>query len=80
MVPLKNKMKVLRNKKGLSLQQVADMSRSSKSHIWDLERGHNNPTIQLAYAISKALGRKVEYVFPDENKYKTKVVEFSRVV
>lgn len=80
MVPLKNKIKVLRKKRGLSLQQLGYMSGSSKAHIWQLEKGHNNPTIQLAYTISKALGKNVEYVFPDENKYKTEVVELTRVV
>ena len=53
------KLKELRIRKGLSLQQLADDEnvRSSKAHIWDLETGRSkNPSIELLTGLAKALG------------------------
>jgi transcriptional regulator with XRE-family HTH domain len=53
------KLKVLRIRKGLSLQQLADDEnvKSSKAHIWDLETGRSkNPSIELLTGLAKALG------------------------
>lgn len=46
-----------RTAKGLSLQDVADLSGYTKAHIWELEKGRAlNPTIGLLAALSEALG------------------------
>ena len=40
----------------LSLQAVADISGCTKSHVWELEKGHTkNPTIGMTLAICGAL-------------------------
>lgn len=51
---LKENLKALRLKKGLSLQDVADKVGASKAHIWDLEQGRaKNPTIELLTELSR---------------------------
>lgn len=52
------KLKELRIKRGMSLQQLADDEnvKSSKAHIWDLETGRSkNPSIELLTGLAKAL-------------------------
>lgn len=45
---LAEKLKELRQKKGQSLQQVADGVGVSKAHIWEMEKGSStNPGIEL---------------------------------
>ncbi len=45
---LASKLKELRQKKGQSLQQVADGVGVSKAHIWEMEKGTStNPGIEL---------------------------------
>ncbi len=40
----------------LSLQEVADLSGCTKSHVWELEKGRTtNPTISMALALCRAL-------------------------
>jgi transcriptional regulator with XRE-family HTH domain len=41
----------------LSLQEVADRSGFTKSHVWELEQGRTrNPTIGMVAGLSRALG------------------------
>jgi transcriptional regulator with XRE-family HTH domain len=50
------KIKNLRIRKGLSLQDLADRVESSKAHIWDLESGRSkNPSVDLLAKLAKAL-------------------------
>lgn len=54
------KLRELRVKKALSLQDLADAVGASKAHIWDLERNRSkNPSIDLLTKLSKALGVSV---------------------
>lgn len=47
------RLKQLRMKNGLSLQQVADAVGVSKAHIWDLETGKSaNPGMELLTALA----------------------------
>ena len=51
------RLKELRIKNRMSLQDVADAVSASKAHIWDLETGRaKNPTIELLKALSNAFG------------------------
>jgi transcriptional regulator with XRE-family HTH domain len=51
---LATKLRALRMKKGLSLQQVADKVGASKAHIWDLETGKaTNPSFELLKNLSR---------------------------
>lgn len=60
----------LRNEKGLSLHQLADMSQLSKSHINEVENGHAMPTIDTLCKLANALGVKVEDLYSCENPTK----------
>ncbi|MEI6486987.1 MAG: helix-turn-helix transcriptional regulator [Sphingomonadales bacterium] len=54
------KLKALRLKKGLSLQDLADAVGASKAHIWDLETGRaKNPTVELLTKLSTVLGTSI---------------------
>jgi transcriptional regulator with XRE-family HTH domain len=52
-----SKLKELRLKKGLSLQDAADLIGISKTHFWDLETGKSkNPSYDLLEKISNNFG------------------------
>lgn len=47
-MPLKDRLRELREEQRLSLQDVADRVGASKAHIWDLEQGRStNPSLEL---------------------------------
>lgn len=57
---LANKIKELRIKNAMSLQDLATKVGASKAHIWDLETGRaKNPTIELLVKLSNTLGTSV---------------------
>lgn len=48
-----NKIKELRTKNNVSLQELADAVKASKAHIWDIERGESrNPSLDLLKRIA----------------------------
>lgn len=54
---------LLRARRGLSLQKLADLVGCTKTHIWDLERGHtSNPTLSTAINLSRELGCSLSYL------------------
>lgn len=54
------KLKELRLRKGMSLQELAEAVKASKAHIWDLEQGRaKNPTIETLRLLSTALGTTI---------------------
>lgn len=59
-MPLSDRIREARVKKGLSLQQVADKVDASKAHIWDLETGRaKNPSIELLKKLADCFGTSV---------------------
>lgn len=61
------KVKELRMKKGLSLQQVADGAGSSKAHIWDIETGKNkNPSIDSLNKLADFFDVSVTYLVGED--------------
>lgn len=45
-----------RTELGLSLEQVAERAGTTKSHVWELEKGRSrNPTISMALGLCNAL-------------------------
>lgn len=65
---MKNHLKEIRKNAGLTLQQLADMFSSTKSHCWALENGKAMPTLPTAYAIAKALDKTVYEIWPDNTE------------
>lgn len=53
---LGTRIKLLRELRDMTLQQVADAAGLTKSHIWELEKGRAvNPTVNAVWGISAAL-------------------------
>ncbi len=48
--------KRFREKKGLTQEQLADVSGFSQQYISSLEQGHRNPTVITLYELAIALG------------------------
>lgn len=46
----------IRQKKGLTQEQFADVSGFSQQYISGLEKGQRNPTVVTVYELAKALG------------------------
>jgi transcriptional regulator with XRE-family HTH domain len=52
-VTIGSKLKELRTRRNVSLQELADAVRASKAHIWDIERGQSkNPSLELLKRIA----------------------------
>jgi transcriptional regulator with XRE-family HTH domain len=61
--PLGEKIKHLRNSKGLSLEQLAQMTDSSKSYLWELEnREQANPSLEKINKLAVALDVTAEFL------------------
>lgn len=68
-----NKLKNIRNKRSLSLDEVAKLTGVSKAMLGQIERGQSNPTVSTLWKI--ATGLKVSFsLFIDENQDDLKVI------
>jgi transcriptional regulator with XRE-family HTH domain len=62
--------KRLREKKGLTQEQFAEISGFSQQYISSLERGRRNPTIITLYELSVALGvNHVDLIRPPKARH-----------
>ena len=60
---LGEKIRELRQKKGYTLEKLAELAESSKSYIWELEnKTPPRPSAEKLGAIAKALGVTVDYL------------------
>lgn len=60
---LKNHLKQIRNEKGLSQIELANMVGVSRQTISSIENGQFNPTAKLALILCIALDKKFEEIF-----------------
>jgi len=68
---MKNKLEELRKKKGITQEELASALEVSRQTIGALENGRYNPSIILAFKISKYFGLPIEEIFiyqEDENE------------
>jgi transcriptional regulator with XRE-family HTH domain len=66
---LGEKIQKLRKEKGLTLEQLADRTDSSKSYIWELENKHPpRPSADKLSKIAVQLGVTMEYLLDQEQK------------
>ena len=71
-----NNIKKYRKEIGLTLEELANRAGTTKSYIWEIESDSRvSPSINKAYAISRALDKSVYDVFPDEQEYEEEVIE-----
>ncbi len=60
---MKTRMKELRNKHGLTQEELARIVGVRRETIVFLEKGKYNPSLRLAYNVAKALKSSIEDVF-----------------
>jgi transcriptional regulator with XRE-family HTH domain len=67
MATIGTKIKALRKEKGYTLDELADLSDSSKSYIWELEnKDPPRPSAEKLVKIAKALGVTMDYFIDDQ--------------
>jgi putative transcriptional regulator len=59
------KLKVIRNEKGLTCKQVADLVGISKEYYWMIENGKRRLTYDLAVKIAKVFDTSPDDIFLD---------------
>ncbi|EFO30153.1 toxin-antitoxin system, antitoxin component, Xre family [Roseibium sp. TrichSKD4] len=61
-----NRIKSYREKSGMTLEQLAERTGSSKAYMWSLEnKASPKPTVQLAIKLARAFGVTVEQLFAE---------------
>nr|WP_315022424.1 helix-turn-helix transcriptional regulator [uncultured Aminipila sp.] len=75
---MKNKIKELREKRGLTQEQLGELVGTSRQAINAIETEKFEPSIWLAYDISQVFGCTIEEVFIFEESTKKSRAEMSR--
>ncbi len=60
---LKNQIAELRGAKGITQQELADKLGVTRATIIALEKGNYNPSLELAFRLSKVFKTKIEEIF-----------------
>lgn len=60
---MENKLIELRKEKGLTQQQLADLVEVSRQTIIAIENGKFNPSVILAFKLSKVFLKQIEEIF-----------------
>lgn len=60
---MKNKIKEIRQKIGLTQEELADLVKVRRETIIFLEQGKYNPSLRLAHDVAKVLKTKVDDLF-----------------
>ena len=60
---MKNRLEELRNKNGLTQQELADQVEVSRQTIISLENGRYNPSILLAFRLARLFDLRIEELF-----------------
>ena len=60
---MKNKLEELRKNKGLSQEQLAEKVLVSRQTIISLKKGRYNPSLDLAFRLSKFFNAPIEDIF-----------------
>ena len=60
---MKNKLEELRKAKGIKQEELAEVLEVSRQTIGSLENGRYNPSILLAFKISRYFGMPIEEIF-----------------
>ena len=60
---MKNRIEAIRKVRGINQEELAKVLGVSRQTISSLENGRYNPSIELAYKLSKYFGMTIEEVF-----------------
>ncbi|WLV79469.1 helix-turn-helix transcriptional regulator [Lacticaseibacillus parahuelsenbergensis] len=63
---MKNRIEALRNQHQLTQQDLADLLEVSRQTVSSLENGRYNPSLGLAFKISRVFDLPIERIFSDE--------------
>ena len=63
MPALKNRLEELRKQRGIRQEELAEALEVSRQTIGSLENGRYNPSIRLAFKISRYFGLPIEEIF-----------------
>jgi len=63
---LKDKIRELRKKQKLTLEDLANLTASSKSYIWEIENKDTNPSVEKLSKIAEILKTTTEYLISDD--------------
>ena len=66
---MKNNIKEIRTKKGLVQQELAHICGLSRQTVNAIENNKYDPTLELAFKLSRALGTTVDNLFLYDPKY-----------
>ena len=58
-----NRLRLARQARGFSQQQVANMARVSRQAVSAVESGNSDPSLRVAFALASALGMTIEALF-----------------
>ena len=67
---MKNRLEELRKERGIKQEELAAELEVSRQTIGSLENGRYNPSILLAFKLSKYFGLKIEDIFTYEEEEK----------
>ncbi len=59
---LGQRVRACRKSSGLSLDELARRTGLSKTGLWEIEKGENEPMARTLVVLAKALGVKVDYL------------------
>ena len=63
MFSTKSKLKLARERKGLTQEELANKINISRAYLSHIESGNHGPSLKVAVKIAKELGMKVEELF-----------------
>lgn len=66
---MKNRLESLRRQRGIKQEELADALEVSRQTIGSLENGRYNPSILLAFKISKFFEMRIEDIFIYEEEH-----------
>ncbi len=62
----REKLKALRESKGMSKTKLAEFSGLNRSEIWKLEAGYNQPRTETLLKVAEGLGVKIQELLEEE--------------
>ena len=62
-LPVENCVREMRTQRGMTQEQLAELTGVARQSIISIEKGHFMPSIETALRISRALGAPVERIF-----------------
>ena len=63
---MKNRIKILRAEKDLTQAQLADLLEVSRQTVNAIEKGKFDPSLPLAFKLSRLFEQSIEEIFQDE--------------